>query len=127
MRARYTAYARGDLGYLEGTQLAGDWDRASAEAWSKNSEWLGLEVVSTEAGGPGDETGVVEFVARYALKGVPQEHRETARFGRRDGKWIFLDGDVHGSKPVVRESPKIGRNDPCPCGSGRKYKKCCGR
>lgn len=29
--------------------------------------------------------------------------------------------------PFVREEPKIGRNDPCPCGSGKKYKKCCGR
>ena len=31
------------------------------------------------------------------------------------------------SKPqtVVRQSAKIGRNDPCPCGSGKKYKKCC--
>ena len=28
--------------------------------------------------------------------------------------------------PYVRETPKIGRNDPCPCGSGKKYKKCCG-
>jgi uncharacterized protein YecA (UPF0149 family) len=28
---------------------------------------------------------------------------------------------------VVNEGPKIGRNDPCPCGSGKKYKKCCGR
>ena len=27
---------------------------------------------------------------------------------------------------VVHEGPKIGRNDPCPCGSGKKYKKCCG-
>ena len=31
------------------------------------------------------------------------------------------------SKTVVRNSPKIGRNDPCPCGSGLKYKKCCGK
>ncbi|MBP1582331.1 MAG: SEC-C domain-containing protein [Victivallales bacterium] len=30
-------------------------------------------------------------------------------------------------KPIVRETPKINRNDPCPCGSGKKYKKCCGR
>ena len=28
--------------------------------------------------------------------------------------------------PVRRDAPKVGRNDPCPCGSGRKYKKCCG-
>ena len=27
---------------------------------------------------------------------------------------------------IVRETPKVGRNDPCPCGSGKKYKKCCG-
>ncbi len=31
------------------------------------------------------------------------------------------------SQTYVRENPKIGRNDPCPCGSGKKYKKCCGR
>ena len=30
-------------------------------------------------------------------------------------------------EPYERESPKVGRNDPCPCGSGKKYKKCCGR
>ena len=29
--------------------------------------------------------------------------------------------------PVIRENPKVGRNDPCPCGSGRKFKKCCGK
>lgn len=28
-------------------------------------------------------------------------------------------------KPFVREEPRVGRNDPCPCGSGKKYKKCC--
>lgn len=32
-----------------------------------------------------------------------------------------------GEATYVREEPKVGRNDPCPCGSGRKYKKCCGR
>ncbi|MBE0565935.1 MAG: SEC-C domain-containing protein, partial [Krumholzibacteria bacterium] len=30
------------------------------------------------------------------------------------------------ARPVQREEPKVGRNDPCPCGSGKKYKKCCG-
>jgi preprotein translocase subunit SecA len=29
--------------------------------------------------------------------------------------------------PLKRELPKVGRNDPCPCGSGKKYKSCCGR
>ena len=30
-------------------------------------------------------------------------------------------------KQIVNETPKVGRNDPCPCGSGKKYKKCCGQ
>ena len=30
------------------------------------------------------------------------------------------------ARPVRRIEPKVGRNDPCPCGNGRKYKKCCG-
>jgi hypothetical protein len=29
--------------------------------------------------------------------------------------------------PIRRDGPKVGRNDPCPCGSGKKYKKCCGK
>jgi uncharacterized protein YecA (UPF0149 family) len=29
-------------------------------------------------------------------------------------------------KTITREAPKVGRNDPCPCGSGKKYKKCHG-
>jgi preprotein translocase subunit SecA len=29
-------------------------------------------------------------------------------------------------KPLVKKEKKVGRNDPCPCGSGKKYKKCCG-
>lgn len=127
MRSRYSAYAVGNLDHLERTQLAGDWDRASAETWSRNSQWLGLDVLATEAGGPDDQEGSVEFVARFAMQGVPQEHREAARFGRVDGKWMYVEGEVSGGQPVRREAPKIGRNEPCPCGSGKKFKKCCGR
>ena len=52
--------------------------------------------------------------------------------GRMDGPVYPWDEDVLARmKPeiptFVREQPKIGRNDPCPCGSGKKYKKCCGR
>ena len=44
-----------------------------------------------------------------------------------DGVWRFLDGQIVNPPPVRREAPKVGRNDPCPCGSGQKHKKCCGR
>jgi len=42
----------------------------------------------------------------------------------RAGEWRQAFVEVQ--KPFVREGPKVGRNDPCPCGSGRKFKKCCG-
>jgi len=48
----------------------------------------------------------------------------------KEQKLIFSgggDGTAPTKKPVKRETEKIGRNSPCPCGSGRKYKKCCGR
>lgn len=38
-----------------------------------------------------------------------------------------LDNDTVSKEPIKNEEPKIGRNDPCPCGSGKKYKNCCGR
>jgi len=37
------------------------------------------------------------------------------------------DGEAAKAEPVRRERPKVGRNDPCPCGSGKKYKKCHGK
>ena len=36
-------------------------------------------------------------------------------------------GDDQPQRPVTRDAEKVGRNDPCPCGSGKKYKKCCGK
>ena len=55
------------------------------------------------------------------------EHREQSYFKKIDGEWRFIDGEIEKNKPFHREEPKIGRNDPCPCGSGKKYKKCCGK
>ena len=40
---------------------------------------------------------------------------------------FFSFMEEESQKPYVREQPKVGRNDPCPCGSGKKYKKCCGK
>ena len=77
------------------------------------------------AGGADDDTGEVSFCARYSVHGMPQELREDAFFRKEDGRWFYVDGNVHAKQPVRREEPKVGRNDPCPCGSGKKYKKCC--
>ncbi len=128
MRSRYSAYVRADVDYVERTtapEARGDFDREGSLAWAKQSEWLGLEIVSTEAGGPEDGTGVVEFIARYKVGGQDADHHEISEFRREGGQWYFVDGKIV-RDPVKHEGPKVGRNDPCLCGSGKKYKKCHG-
>ena len=90
-------------------------------------DWKSLEILGTKEGLENDETGEVSFCAHYSVRDFPQELREDAFFRKENDTWYYVDGTVYGKEPVRRESPKIGRNDPCPCGSGRKYKKCCGK
>lgn len=142
MRSRYTAHTRGDVTYVKNTmapESRKDFDAEATERWAKESKWKGLKIVSTQKGGPEDDTGVVEFVATYERNGVGVEHHEVSTFRKsKDAEWLFVDGEAHEHKegeghhhhapkgpPVVRQGAKIGRNDPCPCGSGKKYKKCC--
>jgi SEC-C motif-containing protein len=127
MRSRYTAYVRGEVAYLLATHDASTRDAVDREGvarWSRDTEWKGLEIVGTEAGSERDDTGVVEFVARGVTAGRPFAQRERSRFRRVDGVWFYVDGKV-GSESV-RKPASAGRNDPCPCGSGRKYKRCHG-
>jgi SEC-C motif-containing protein len=132
MRSRYTAYVHGNVDHIMKTYtpkaLAGV-DRASTEKWSRESTWLGLSVLSTDGGGPDDDEGTVEFVARFkdGADKPEQSHHERARFVRsaRDRRWLYAEGKVVGPPPVRRD-PRPGRNDPCTCGSGKKWKKCHG-
>ena len=126
MRSRYTAYARGAIDYLMATHAGSNAaERAAIEKWSKESRWQSLEILHTERGGAGDEDGVVEFIARGLSGGKPFAHHERSRFRRTDGRWLYVDGDRPKPAPARREATP-GRNDPCPCGSGKKYKKCHG-
>ena len=99
-------------------------NRDAALRWSRDTQWLGLEIVASSAGGASDDEGVVEFIARGVTRGTPFAQRERSRFRRVDGRWYYADGTLV-QDPVQRaEAP--GRNDPCPCGSGMKYKRCHG-
>jgi SEC-C motif-containing protein len=129
MRSRYTAFVLGDIDYIVATyhpDQRDEVDREAAEEWSSEADWHGLEIVSTEGGGPDDDVGFVEFVARYEMEGKDLAHHERARFEKVDGAWYFESEEPAKYQPVVRDKPKVGRNAPCPCGSGKKYKKCCG-
>ena len=129
MRARYTAYARAETEFLLASLHPDNRDEHEPDkirAWAEESKWHGLEILGTEAGGPADETGYVEFVAEYTYDSERSHHHERAVFSRHEGRWYFVEGDPVKGRPYVRNAPKVGRNDPCPCGSGRKYKRCCG-
>ncbi len=129
MRSRYSAYAMCSIDYLyrtSGPKVQKEFDPNGSKQWAESSKWTGLEILRTEKGGEGDDEGIVEFVAHYTIKEKSFDHHEIAEFRRIDGAWRFIDGKIVGPDPIRREEPKIGRNDPCPCGSGKKYKKCCG-
>lgn len=131
MRARYSAYAKAQMDFLEKTHLDGRGDRFDAgEAlrWAKESEWKGLQVREVKNGQEQDKSGIVTFTAFYKDKKSDKdlEHKEKAHFEKINGDWKFIDGNIEGAGPIKRLEPKIGRNDPCSCGSGKKFKKCCG-
>jgi SEC-C motif-containing protein len=127
MRSRYVAYTRGAIDHVMDTHdpsTRAGVDRAAAARWSRETQWLGLEIVATERGGAPDDDGVVEFIARGVTAGTPFAQRERSRFRRLDGRWYYLDGKaIHAPARAVATA---GRNDPCPCGSGQKYKRCHG-
>ncbi len=128
MRARFSAYAERQIDFLGDSlhpDFRDDWDRAATERWAKSSEWLSLEIRSKHEGEARDEQGTVEFVAVFKEKGLLKRHHEISRFAKQGERWYYVEGEM--PKPETqRNTQKVGRNDPCPCGSGKKYKKCCG-
>jgi len=128
MRSRYTAHVKGDFEHVAKThaqKIQSTYNISAAKAQSKNTEWVGLEIRETVDGGPDDETGTVLFTARFIENGEQNLHRELGQFCRENGDWVYVDGKINPQGAPVRVD-KVGRNDPCPCGSGKKYKKCCG-
>ncbi len=119
MRSRYSAYVTGNIDYLTATWhpdcQASLW-RNELIAGQENTDWRDLQIITSAAGKSADE-GFVEFIARYYDR--QKQHsgfiHERSRFVRADNRWYYIDG-IH---------LRPGRNDLCPCGSGKKYKKCC--
>jgi SEC-C motif-containing protein len=129
MRARYSAYATANIDFIERTihsSARAEFDRESARKWAEGSQWHGLEILNVIDGKEDDAEGKVEFIATYSQKDEQIKHHEAATFRKEAETWTFVDGHIL-NQPFRRDQPKIGRNDPCPCGSGKKYKKCCGQ
>ena len=129
MRARFSAYSMVNMDYIESThdpKTRKDTDMKANRDWAQQTKWLGLEIVKTEKGETDDDWGMVEFKARYKNKEGEHFHHEVSEFNRRQGQWFFTNGKHPEARTIINQNPKVGRNDPCICGSGKKYKKCCG-
>ncbi len=119
MRARYTAFVLHDVPTLLAT-----WDpttRPSAvQLATPGPRWLKLTVEASDAAG---HRGWVRFRALARERGAFLELIETSRFhfNGHARQWFYIDGDAQWHRPA------LGRNTPCPCGSGLKAKRCCAR
>ncbi|MBK1724961.1 YchJ family protein [Thiocystis violacea] len=92
MRSRYVAYATRQVDYLRAT-----WHPSTCPKDldpEPSIRWIGLKILSTEAGAPADAEGWVEFVARYKIQGRAHRLRERSRFLRESGRWLYLSGDL---------------------------------
>lgn len=93
MRSRYAAFAVGDAEYLLRT-----WHprtRPAALELEPRHAWLRLEVFAVEGGSADQDAGTVRYLARSrGADGSAHVLRETSRFARRGGRWVYVDGDV---------------------------------
>jgi len=119
MRSRFSGYILQLGHYLFDTYHA-DYrgNLTPTQLAEKTVEWKNLQIIETDTL---DTTGFVEFKAWYIDENQLSCLHERSRFIKLDKQWLYCDGDIY----PEQKSGKINRNDPCPCGSGKKYKKCC--
>ncbi|CAA0118583.1 Uncharacterised protein [BD1-7 clade bacterium] len=133
MRSRYSAYALGYqmpetcADYLLETSNTPSSERMSLIEYMKQHRWIGLVIIDTSAINADSENAMVEFCAlstpatsynnQNTNQQLPNQQHERSQFIRRDGRWIYSNGEA--LKDISFE-----RNALCWCGSGKKYKKC---
>ena len=119
MRSRYAAFALGDTEYLRESWHP-DFRPADLRP-DPGIRWIGLEILASEENG---DRAMVEFEAILLAAGVVSAMRERSDFLRLQGRWLYTQGEQ--LEPSLKPW-KPGRNEPCPCGSGAKFKRCCGK
>ena len=129
MRSRYTAYKNENAEYLYKTthpKTRGEYNVNEIKEWAKENTWTKLEIISLEHGNINDIKGIVEFKAYYQDKNQKEQIlHERSTFLKENKQWFYLDGI--NNPPRINLMKKVLRNDPCPCGSGKKQKHCCGK
>ena len=121
MRSRYSAFNVDDIDYIKQTSTGAalkKFDYVATKEWANSVIWQKLEVQSASQDG---DVGFVEFVVTYLDNDHTQTLHEKSKFKRLNNRW-FYSGAMQNKSD---NEEKCGRNDPCFCGSGKKYKKCC--
>lgn len=123
MRSRYTAFVKRSLDHVDRThapEVRDDFNRAEAERLAEECEWLGFEIHNVKETG---DTAEIEYVMQFRRDQQNITKSAVSRFRRDHGKWLYVS-----CTPInhQRRVKKVGRNDPCPCKSGKKAKNCCG-
>jgi len=132
MRSRYSAFTLNKFDYIQDTQkLDSGQEQSAGDIADSNdhTQWIKLDVIETQEGGEKDQTGMVSFCAHFKEGKHIGRLSERSLFKRIDGTWYYTSGEheVQGNTPLIKTADmNIGRNDPCHCGSTKKFKKCCG-
>lgn len=109
MISRYEAFTKKDWKYIAQTSI----NQTEIELQeSPPIEWLKLDVLNAY-------DNFVEFKAYYKINGTLELLHEKSTFIQINSEWKYKDGEMFNSK--------IQRNEPCPCGSKKKFKKCCAK
>ena len=121
MRSRFCAYYLNNVDYLLESVSPRQREALTQSgilAQKETTEWTRLEILRTEAGSKTDKTGIVEFKAWYRDGAGESAYHEVSDFIKENDRWYFVYPGIPLKQP--------GRNEPCVCGSGKKFKKCCG-
>lgn len=118
MRSRYTAFFLANADYIVQTTVPAQQpllDVVAIQTWGETTEWAGLEIVQHQQQ-ISKIHSQVEFNAFFRTETSIETHHEKSLFVRINGRWYFAD-------PTV---PLPSQKQPCICGSGKKFKHCCG-
>lgn len=118
MRSRYVAYTMVNIPYIVETTVPSQQkllDQQAMQEWGESTRWSGLEIIK-HTPNLSKTHASVEFKASFKTENGIEAHHELSLFVKIEGRWYFVDPTV--PLPTMKQ--------PCVCGSGKKFKHCCG-
>jgi SEC-C motif-containing protein len=125
MRSRFSAHVAHDFEHLHRTHLESSKEPFEPDPQAGGTNWTRLKILSHEKS-PKPGFSTVDFIAYFQDGEEEKSLHEKAEFQNIEGTWYYIRALREGPAPIKKTQASVGRNDPCPCGSGKKYKKCHG-